>query len=154
MNVFVGLATAKKIINLRQKAFVKEQPPLSPDSLGALPGSRLNQNCWQGLLDDGTITLQVPEQIPDEGPEPDTEAALKQMMLDEAKTLTVGQMVNYGLTIIETVNYQIKTHLKEWSMTISNDTFMPILRPRHSIGQTDIRSALKNWMTELFPTKF
>ena len=63
----------------------------------------------------------MPEQIPDEGPEPDTEAALKQMMLDEAKTLTVGQMVTYGQTIIETVNYQIKTHLKEWSMTISND---------------------------------
>ena len=63
----------------------------------------------------------MPEQIPDEGPEPDTEAALKQMMLDDAKTVTVGQMVNYGQTIIETMNTQMKSHLKGLSMVISND---------------------------------
>ena len=147
----VGPATAKRIIELRQKVFANEQPPLSPESLGALPGSRLDQRDWQTLLDDGTITLQIPEQIPDEGPEPDTEAAVKQMMRDEAKTVTVGQMENYGQTIIETMNNQMKTHLKEWSMLISND--IKDLKNRFDDHIGGLTNKLHNTITEARDTQ-
>ena len=147
-----GPATAKRIIDLRQKVFAKEQPPLSPESLGALPGSHLDQKDWQALLDDGTITLQMPEQIPDEGPEPDTEAALKQMMMiDEAKTVTVGQTENYGQTIIETMNNQMKSHLKELSMVISND--IRDLKNRFDDHVGGLTKKLHNTITEARDTQ-
>ena len=41
--------------------FDGEHPPITTEFLGALHEARLDQRDWQVLLDDGTITLQIPE---------------------------------------------------------------------------------------------
>ena len=84
----VGPATAKRIVDLRHKVFAQEHRPLSPEVLGALPGVRLSAQEWQALLEDGIISLQMPEAPPVRAPDYDSDTDAKQQTRDDSQNVT------------------------------------------------------------------
>ena len=117
----VGPATAKRIVDLRHKVFAQEHQPLSPEVLGALPGVRLNAQEWQALLEDGIISLQMPEAPPVRAPDYDSDTDTKQQTRDESQKVTVAQMENFGKNLWTKINKEMKNYIKEMSQNITGD---------------------------------
>lgn len=105
----VSPATAKRIVDLRYKIFAQEHQPLTPEVIGALPGTRLNAGDWQALLDDGIITLQIPKVPPSRDPGSYTDTDLKPEHHVVTQKTTVAQMENYGQTIVKQLNKEMKS---------------------------------------------
>ena len=96
----VGPATAKPIIDIKRKVFERELPPITTEHLAALPGARLDQRDWQVLLDNGTITLQIPEVTPEREPEQEPDPEIPKPMAGkvdmEQQGVLIGQMGTFG----------------------------------------------------------
>ncbi|MCG8034644.1 MAG: hypothetical protein JAZ03_21075 [Candidatus Thiodiazotropha taylori] len=54
----IGKGSANKIVDMRDKVLIGQQEPLTVEDLSSI---RLSPQEWQTLVDDGTISLQLPE---------------------------------------------------------------------------------------------
>ena len=117
----VGPATAKRIVDLWHKVFAQEHQPLSPEVLGALPGLRLNAQEWQALLEDGIISLQMPEAPLVRAPDYDSDTDAKQQTRDDSQKVTVAQMENFGQNLWTKINKEMKNYIKEMSQNITGN---------------------------------
>ena len=68
-------------------------------------------------MDDGTITLQIPEVIPEREPEQEPDPEMPKPIAGkgdmEQQGVTIGQMETFGKTIFEKISKDMKRYLKD-----------------------------------------